>query len=471
MTHSNHRQGTCANLANDFVIVARPWDSRNAEATLERYREIGFRHQPVNVPGVRSAMSPGHLVYDSREKLAGFLRDIAPADLGVSITVSGLFDQVEECCRAAGLSPYVVNLSLGFWGNTVRLADRDILEITSMCGHGRVAPGMVRDLAGQVRQGRTACGQAARKMGKLCLCNIFNEVRAAGLLEEIVARGGVAPAEASAARAGEVPRKDYGITIDEEKCSNCGECLPICPVAAIVEVEARNTVVIDARRCTECGVCWQSKVCPVDAIVAGDLRWPRTLRGKFQNPHAPYRAAPLMAPVSSPGEPGGRGQAAPGARQFPGELSDDHRKLLQPGETVIVIEPGRPHVGATFGDVQKIVQALLPAGLRLDLQYPPLEERTPLTELAVDPAGGVFRQDILEERAGWVVLKLLVPGGQRPAALETLHRAAAQSDTVFAVNLVCRVEERVSALIDRIAAETGFRPAANGKTNVGLGCR
>ncbi len=474
MTHSNHRQGTCCNLRDDFVVLAKPaGTSLDPKAAILRFRDIGSRHGPVNVPGIQSPLSAAHLVYDSQEKVTGFLKDLVKADLGLSITVTGPYDLVEECCHKAGLSPYLVNLSLGFWGNTAMLPPHDILEITTMCGHGRISPNLVWDLAGQVQQRKLSPAQASRKAGKLCLCNIFNEVRAAKLMPKLAAGvegGSVRPHNPSAGSTEAVPVKNSGISIDRNKCTGCLDCVPYCPVSAIVEIANEGSVAIDPGRCTECGVCWQTDVCPTGAIVARELTWPRTLRGKFHNFHAPYRATPMMAGVSHPLGPGGIVQSFP-AHRFPSELDDDFKGKLQPGENVVIVELGRPHLGTTFRDVQKVAQALLPLGLEMGLQYPPSDERTPLNELMVDSAKAVFRRDILDERTGWVIFKMLIRQEERPRVLQALLNVAGEIDAVFAVNILSRVENSVSSITARIAAETGVTPSASCKTNVGLGAR
>ena len=50
-----------------------------------------------------------------------------------------------------------------------------------------------------------------------------------------------------------------------ERCTNCGECLPVCPLEAIQDGEKRPR--IDPDLCTDCGTC--SDACPSRAIEGG----------------------------------------------------------------------------------------------------------------------------------------------------------------------------------------------------------
>jgi ferredoxin len=51
----------------------------------------------------------------------------------------------------------------------------------------------------------------------------------------------------------------YRIT---EKCTNCGDCLTVCPLEAISGGDERPQ--IDPALCTDCGTC--ADVCPARAI-------------------------------------------------------------------------------------------------------------------------------------------------------------------------------------------------------------
>ena len=110
------------------------------------------------------------------------LRDVKEADLGVSIVISGLMDGVERCAKAAGARRHTVEWSLGIWGRTELLPSEEVLQISTMCGHGMVAAPMVERLALEVRRGRMSDEEAALQLARPCVCGIFNPVRASMLL-------------------------------------------------------------------------------------------------------------------------------------------------------------------------------------------------------------------------------------------------------------------------------------------------
>ncbi len=468
MTHSNHRQGSYGSLLDDFIVLGFPGPHiKNPDAVLDEFARIGARAGAVNTFRVDTALARRHLVYDDISKVRQVIADLAQASLGLSVIVSGLRDKVQECCRGLAVKPHTECLSLGFWGKNQVLPHPRVLEVSTMCGHGRVSPQLVWELADDFRWGQETPESAAAKMGGLCLCDIFNRLRAARLIRGIAAELTSGRLVKPLAEVHTPARKDSGISIDGSKCTGCLECLPYCPVSAITE-NASGLASIDGDRCFECGVCWQSGICPHEAIIAMPLFWPRSLRGSFQSLYAPYRSAPSLLPAVDAVYPS-RAVKTFARHEMPSELANDVEGLLRRGDVVIQAELGRPHVGTTLGDMEKVMQDLIPVGLDLRQQYPVLDERSPLSELAIDPARGILRPDILDERAGWVVLKVKVPEAQASRALRQLQKAASRIDTVFAVDVMCRPYEDGSTIADRIASDIGVTPAPNGKINLGLG--
>ena len=198
MTHSNHRQGTRQNLKNDWVMLSLPYRGPPAVMEkVEKYNEICRRHHPINPDRPRAWYI---WVFDSRENMQAALKELAEAELGLPVVVSGLFDEVAECCRRAGTAAHTVNHSLGFWGSIEKLPPREILEITTMCGHGLVAPNLVWHLAEKVRLDEVSAASACQEMKMACICDIFNHVRAEelmGRLVDAIEEGRLAPPQPS----------------------------------------------------------------------------------------------------------------------------------------------------------------------------------------------------------------------------------------------------------------------------------
>ena len=106
------------------------------------------------------------------------------ADLGLSINISAALDKTRECARQAGIERHSVEYSLGFFGQTDRMADRQTLELATMCGHGMLSFNFVRKLIERVKQGRRTPEQAAVTMARFCSCGVFNTTRACRLLRK-----------------------------------------------------------------------------------------------------------------------------------------------------------------------------------------------------------------------------------------------------------------------------------------------
>ena len=183
MTHTLHRQGTAENLANDYLVMALPGvPSPDIRERMDKFYQICMKYEPVNY---RSSISWRIYVFDEKEKVDKILQEIVEADLGISIVVSGLYDKVRDCCHKAGIDePHTINYSLGFWGNTGKLPEGNILELTTMCGHSLISPNLVKDMARRIAKGFPAAS-AAEKIARSCVCDIFNTKRGEVLLEKI----------------------------------------------------------------------------------------------------------------------------------------------------------------------------------------------------------------------------------------------------------------------------------------------
>jgi len=218
MTHTLHRLGNPNNLHDDYVVLAIPAKGINddgAHKGLRRFMELAFELEPVNAGDVKTGnifthsreeilagiqdVTAVHAVFTEKGKVVELLKRVREADLGISIVVSGLFDQVGDCANQAGLSQHTTESSLGVWGRVDRLPDADVLQVTTMCGHGLIAPNTVKRVAREVRLGRVTSEGAAIHLARTCVCGVFNPVRAARLLQGIATQSGARELQAHVA--------------------------------------------------------------------------------------------------------------------------------------------------------------------------------------------------------------------------------------------------------------------------------
>jgi hypothetical protein len=184
MTNTLHRQGTAESLHHDYIIFACPNKGAEPErsmAKMEEFLRICLRNAPVSTNQAQGRFSA---LFTDLEKLRDVVEELVEADLGLSIVVSGLMDEVQQCCHSGGIERHSIEHSLGFWGTKNLLPERHILEFNTMCGHGMVSFNLIRKMIEYVKLRRLTPGKAAAIMARCCECGAFNPVRAEVLLEK-----------------------------------------------------------------------------------------------------------------------------------------------------------------------------------------------------------------------------------------------------------------------------------------------
>ena len=206
MTNTLHRQGKTENLKEDFVVfmTAAPGINREGSAPkLQEFMRICERYHPINMGNVKrgniykddveiqkfiASLSEGAgttAVFTDLDTVQKVIEELIQADLGISINISGLLDEVQQCCRKAGITRHSAEHSLGFWGARERLPEREVLEINTLCGHGMISFNFIRKMIEYVKLRRLSPKKAARIMAKSCECGAFNPLRAEALLATI----------------------------------------------------------------------------------------------------------------------------------------------------------------------------------------------------------------------------------------------------------------------------------------------
>jgi len=185
MTHTLHRRGTLESLGEDFVVFtmsAKTVNARGSAEKMKKFFEILEKYNPLNYGDMKTGNrfntdrdtiynnirdnSIVHFVFTDKGVVGKILKELKEAELGTSVIVSGLVDVTDQLCKQAGLSMHTVEFSGGIHGKLELLPEGPILEITTMCGHGMVAANLVKEMAQEVKNGKTYIREAAVELAK-----------------------------------------------------------------------------------------------------------------------------------------------------------------------------------------------------------------------------------------------------------------------------------------------------------------
>jgi NAD-dependent dihydropyrimidine dehydrogenase PreA subunit len=237
--------------------------------------------------------------------------------------------------------------------------------------------------------------------------------------------------------------------IDQKKCAGCGNCVPYCPVEAIVATEmetpkGKKVRTVDFDQCVECANCLRADICPVDAISQQPLEWPRLVRSAFSNPQTVHKGSGDM----------GRGTEEMKTNEI------THR--IEKGQIGIAIELGRPLLGTSFLDVEKVTKALA----RLNVEF---EARNPLTTLIEDRFTGAIRKDVLNERVLSTIVEFKLSEERLAEVLPALREVSKTLETVFSLGIISVLPAEGPNPLPEQIRKLGFDVRPNGKINLGLG--
>jgi hypothetical protein len=218
MTNTLHRFGPAESFKDDYVVFAIASKGRNDSGALEKLRtflRMAVPFRPVNLGDARNggslrpsrSMTPAShwkrdttpdfeavitglnavttvaAVFDNQTAAEDFVKAVKKADLGLSVNVSTSIEGAEACCNKASIPRHSVGYSLGFEGKTEKLPNSDVLMLSTMCGHGMIAPSMAKKMIDWVKEGRRTPDEAVTYMQRFCSCGVFNPARAKRILE------------------------------------------------------------------------------------------------------------------------------------------------------------------------------------------------------------------------------------------------------------------------------------------------
>ncbi len=205
MTHSLHRIGDEGLLKDEFVLLSSAADGFNVEGAREKlikimdiaeeigpinfgFSKVGCVHTGVTFDYLRSIYtdrSRVRCVFNSKDKIKKLLQRLKEENLGMSITITGLLGELQKIVKEVGITPHSVNLSLGVFGRKDLLPPREILEITTMCGHHLLSPLLVQKVIDDVKKGSLTPQDGAIELAKPCICGFVNHERVEKIIERV----------------------------------------------------------------------------------------------------------------------------------------------------------------------------------------------------------------------------------------------------------------------------------------------
>jgi NAD-dependent dihydropyrimidine dehydrogenase PreA subunit len=232
--------------------------------------------------------------------------------------------------------------------------------------------------------------------------------------------------------------------IDDTVCTSCWECLPYCPVGAILPED--GVVRIDEEQCVECGTCLRTVPCPSGAIYENESvnDWPRNVRKVFSDPKAVHKHTNVP----------GRGTEECKTNDVTGRVKR--------GRIGIALELGRPGIGTDFHDVEKVSTALAALGVHF-------EPCNPLTNLMSDTSTGKIRDDVKGERVLSAIVEIETEIDRLKPIMETIRKVTGEIKTVYSLDLICRFDPDGGIPVLPALRELGIEPRANAKINIGAG--
>jgi len=132
------------------------------------------------------------------------------------------------------------------------------------------------------------------------------------------------------------------------------------------------------------------------------------------------------------------------------------------GYVGIAAELGRPGVGASFVEIQKVSKACAQHGVHFCPQ-------NPITHLMVDPETGEINPEVLGERVLSGIVEFEIRLEDAPDLLKTLQEVSNSLDTVFSLDIISLVDPEGQVPLWSLLDQVGITPSPNGKNNMGLG--
>ena len=186
--------------------------------------------------------------------------------------------------------------------------------------------------------------------------------------------------------------------------------------------------------------------CPTHAIYENPnvKEWPRSIRKFFSDPMATHIETKVP----------GRGTEE--------VKTNDVTGRVKKGEYGIAIEMGRPSIGASYKDVEKMTMALS----KHDVKY---EKNNPVKTLFSDDKKGTLTEVAKEQSVISAIIEFTICESELELVLKTIMDVSKTLDTVFSLDLIARFEDPYTMPQVHELKKLGLEARPNSKINLGMG--
>ncbi|MBU2546785.1 MAG: hypothetical protein KKB20_00105 [Proteobacteria bacterium] len=208
MTHTLNRTGLSPERPGQEIVIlimAHHKIKADKGPQMVRAAETVLKYGPDNFIGLPLGLTPEQLiplaahtgivtaVFRDLDTAAALVAELKAQENGVSVVLSGLFDDVRDVCRRVGLTEHTTHVTAGVFGRTELLPEGLTLDITTQCGHALVSRHYVADLVKKIRKGKLTPREGAELLAKPCVCGVVNKTRTAEILDRLARKGAEPP--------------------------------------------------------------------------------------------------------------------------------------------------------------------------------------------------------------------------------------------------------------------------------------
>jgi hypothetical protein len=130
------------------------------------------------------------------------------------------------------------------------------------------------------------------------------------------------------------------------------------------------------------------------------------------------------------------------------------------GQIGLLVEVGRPGLGARLRDVERMTIALAGHGVEV-------HPGNPVRGLMQDPISGRLLPEVLDEKVLSVVIECVIPEERLQGAVNAVREAAGELESACEIGVIRRFSDGESP--SEWIRRTGLAAAPNGKLNLAMG--